>query len=1058
MCVQELDVDQHGYAGTEGLFPTEIQRGSQAELEETYLPEIEQGLIGHENMMKEFISTEAQKELEETYLQEIDSQLEYKGSMNLLPSTEFQEYNQTELEGTSLKHQEDLHSYEGTIQLTHTKIKNAQTDTEETCIQEMDEEDKEGHEAGIKEIQEQIQTVLKARFEDLDYDIVVSEAGEIKQIKGTTEASKDFKISRSEEFLKMQQKPYHDIQPTRPCLLDTAQHVTVSSPKSAYQSDSLETSSVKECFSSQKSPDSIDPSPSKDFQHPDFLESCPTEPTHGSQSLDQTCHSSEDLQICQFTSDLPANIESEKRSEITFQKDVEGSPDSKCLSMSLKPYSASSNGGEREEAIESSLEKCIPEEMMFEMAEKIKIFDEIEKEDELRKMFDSSGSALFLVKESVSDDPDKSRTPIGLDASSYSETEETHGFFVPIKPFSSQPIDDDDVEKDDLDMCAISKKQITPEEEMFKIAAKIKVFQEIENNGKKLALTLQDKDELPLSPSDHEQEEAKYQKGSLESSQVPPSPLESEVCNDPELSKLPQELCGQAISENQASEFMENGAEHKDVASIDEPPQIDIDRKEDSHVDLSPLCLIKTAGVGENILVTSENDGESDCVIAEETPHQSDEDRSIERILRDNVLSVSDSAEPQEEQKPGMCIYIEEHREQSEVSVQGSVQGDLVPWNDKLEDDESFCSQSEAEEKKVLALVSESQSTSETATGRTPTEDGTPDPFMFQEGKLFEMTRGGAIDMSKRSMEEEQDAFIFFSLREEEAEEAPSEQMSEESGILSSSQELTTTEEHSLRKVSAEDVYQPQDLEHCSSKTDPGSTRGKDPDSVSPIITMDTATSTVTRSIYSEQDQESSDSSTEEEQHSVIEIPIPTLEMISLPSILGTCFTQSLISTKESSAEAESKKMKSKIPVKSASFEQILGKGDSTEQSQRPKSETDVGFSDLLTTNIEVSSAKPKPTASRLHVPVEQMVFSSPQVLVAYPQQFEDMCKQGSTDEKDFAKGFLDSEGDSRPLPGVRPFSVGEDVFETRPNWEDCVETQMQRISDSSSPDQSYKD
>ncbi|XP_068508993.1 ankyrin-3 [Syngnathus scovelli] len=51
---------------------------------------------------------------------------------------------------------------------------------------------------------------------------------------------------------------------------------------------------------------------------------------------------------------------------------------------------------------------------------------------------------------------------------------------------------------------------------------------------------------------------------------------------------------------------------------------------------------------------------------------------------------------------------------------------------------------------------------------KTPTEESTPtsepNPFLFQEGKLFEMTRSGAIDMTKRSCQEDGGAFAFFQI------------------------------------------------------------------------------------------------------------------------------------------------------------------------------------------------------------------------------------------------------------------------------------------------------
>ncbi|XP_051274541.1 ankyrin-3 isoform X13 [Dicentrarchus labrax] len=70
-------------------------------------------------------------------------------------------------------------------------------------------------------------------------------------------------------------------------------------------------------------------------------------------------------------------------------------------------------------------------------------------------------------------------------------------------------------------------------------------------------------------------------------------------------------------------------------------------------------------------------------------------------------------------------------------------------------------------EPKPFGLAAEDQSqatTPDTTPARTPTDDSTPtsepNPFPFHEGKMFEMTRSGAIDMSKRDMVEERLQFF----------------------------------------------------------------------------------------------------------------------------------------------------------------------------------------------------------------------------------------------------------------------------------------------------------
>ncbi|XP_068610532.1 ankyrin-3-like [Brachionichthys hirsutus] len=95
---------------------------------------------------------------------------------------------------------------------------------------------------------------------------------------------------------------------------------------------------------------------------------------------------------------------------------------------------------------------------------------------------------------------------------------------------------------------------------------------------------------------------------------------------------------------------------------------------------------------------------------------------------------------------------------------------DFDPWPSKAGDDEVVDMRgtpgSNGEPKPFgLAVDDQSQATTPDSTpARTPTDDSTPtsepNPFPFHEGKMFEMTRSGAIDMSKRDMVEERLQFF----------------------------------------------------------------------------------------------------------------------------------------------------------------------------------------------------------------------------------------------------------------------------------------------------------
>ncbi|XP_053548224.1 ankyrin-3 isoform X4 [Bombina bombina] len=92
---------------------------------------------------------------------------------------------------------------------------------------------------------------------------------------------------------------------------------------------------------------------------------------------------------------------------------------------------------------------------------------------------------------------------------------------------------------------------------------------------------------------------------------------------------------------------------------------------------------------------------------------------------------------------------------------------DFDPWSSKAGDDDVFETKSKDEESKPFSLAVEDRSqatTPDTTPARTPTDESTPtsepNPFPFHEGKMFEMTRSGAIDMSKRDFVEERLQFF----------------------------------------------------------------------------------------------------------------------------------------------------------------------------------------------------------------------------------------------------------------------------------------------------------
>ncbi|NWX50300.1 ANK2 protein, partial [Steatornis caripensis] len=314
-------------------------------------------------------------------------------------------------------------------------------------------------------------------------------------------------------------------------------------------------------------------------------------------------------------------------------------------------------------------------------------------------------------------------------------------------------------------------------------------------------------------------------------------------------------------------------------------------------------------------------------------------------------------------------------------------------WSEIREDDEAFEARVKEEEQKIFGLMVDRRSqgtTPDTTPARTPTEEGTPlseqNPFLFQEGKLFEMTRSGAIDMTKRSYPD--DSFHFFQVGQQPQEEVSlSEEGKEaaegESSKLRSSPDPISPSESEDVDIQEKDTLKyslpgsepsdkPEEMmgegvsigttkadlksripikmgisasskspkkETAASEAEPLSGTEKDmvdgsevPCPISPeqsVVQDELDFSKITRVVCSEQGDESPDSSPEE-QRSVIEIPTALMERV--PSC----------------------ESKSKIPVRTA-----CAASQSSQQLENESLPTD-GFLDSSQCEGKDDQAKPK--------------------------------------------------------------------------------------------------
>ncbi|KAL6059661.1 hypothetical protein STEG23_037126, partial [Scotinomys teguina] len=516
---------------------------------------------------------------------------------------------------------------------------------------------------------------------------------------------------------------------------------------------------------------------------------------------------------------------------------------------------------------------------------------------------------------------------------------------------------------------------------------------------------------------------------------------------------------------------------------------------------------------------------------------------------------------------------------------------DSDSWSEIREDDEAFEARVKEEEQKIFGLMVDRQSqgtTPDTTPARTPTEEGTPtseqNPFLFQEGKLFEMTRSGAIDMTKRSYADE--SLHFFQIGQESNEETVSKDLKEgttgaelpqlentnESLELSESQEAVDDEGELLPDDVSEEIEElavsdnnldsqvtvsastetptreavstaVEDLPTVQlSDTSPPRTVKQTPCPAFPQPAVQLDFNTVTRSVHSNRDDESPDSSPEE-QKSVIEIPTAPMENVpsaeSRPQIpvrtLPTsgpvppsaedesAFSDEFPSGMDEESKDDEAKPKSKIPIKAPTqrTEWQLSYPDTSLQKTaapqgqgtlsrapdgRSKSESDASPLDAKTkcpvkarsyietetesreraegfdSESEEGATKPKLFASRLPVKSRSTPSSSRTGMSPTKESREhffdlyrnsiEFFEEISDEASKLVDRLTQSEREQEPpsddesssalevsvienLPPVETeHSVPEDIFDTRPIWDESIETMIERIPDENGHDQ----
>ncbi|XP_058637263.1 ankyrin-2b isoform X20 [Onychostoma macrolepis] len=929
--------------------------------------------------------------------------------------------------------------------------------------------------------------------------------------------------------------------------------------------DSLEGSPLMEDNSSHKTPDSIEPSPTKESPCRDSLESSPIE--------------------MKTNPTFPPTVEqpSVTTGPLTSSKAPEIPPDS-LRSRMLKEQEGNADD-----------DSC-----------------------EQTSLMTSSGKSPLS--------PD---TPSSEEVS-YEVNPKTPDPMVLIVPFKPSVIPEETVEDDEL-KCGLTQRKITPEEEMFKMAAKIKTFDEMEQDAKDKKDNRKDSESSQtLVASDAGDDSfklfelaSKHETSSVDdvgfselkqASEIarsvepiikvqPPSPFPAGIHKSPQTSDdIQQTMAHSAASSAESAMRRPQSVSEKHTIKPHLQESHSEKFKDKDYVDSELVQLNKTASNSKNITDEQKEQslkrskGNQEIYSHEQQKeagnyqnvdyksHSQEESNVTDEIKGDYMRNAGTSyvdicsgsldtdtipiiiGQTKETFKPEICIYDDTEEDDAEeeppkTESRGvTAKAETDAWNSVREDDDAFAARVKEEEQKILGLAVDRHSqgaTPDTTPARTPTEEGTPtseqNPFLFQEGKLFEMTRSGAIDMTKRSYEEE--GFAFYQIEQpivegiaEEEGNAPvsaSNDAENEIGCNLSLQIKAEEDEDLLKEATDLSVHSPagdnlatatksdfsksktpiklddsastktleKDQTMLEVKSDKVMSEGhlvSDPGSSDTVITnIQTAVSTVTRSVHSQQDQESSDSSPED-QHSVIEqtkTPEKTESQSKPVSKSYTAASLSSTARKDMSTSKEEEKPKSRIPVKASSLRSECVELAKDKKSKLPikpqsrrKSETDTSpsISSSLTKSSKAksfcesdSTKKPakkdqnRPTStdlssttktlpSRLPVrgkPGQPVQTSTPakqkkgrptdtnkQSIAFFEEISQEAAKvveslaQAEKDKQE-AAALSDDESstinasviESEPFIDMQ-MPFPEDSLVIRPRWDNPVETQMERI------------
>ena len=590
----------------------------------------------------------------------------------------------------------------------------------------------------------------------------------------------------------------------------------------------------------------------------------------------------------------------------------------------------------------------------------------------------------------------------------------------------------------------VTRRQFTPEEEMFKMASKIKTFEEMEL-------------ETTLTVGDH----------SLESSTL----LETEredVVEHRDLQQFSEEKQAEVSTEYTTESTPEENIFISSSITMQESPLRTQPSISEMQLNPSSRGLQQYESSGEEDEHSAEHDAELASVDGLSSTCVAYNLEEGEKVCTNNIETAAKKSFLENQSDQGYDQHKPVPWSQSQGKKEEEVQYDGAAINARVE----------AEGDPMLILAEERKTPD--SPGCTPHEDGAPNPFQFQEGKLFEMTRGGAVDMTSRSCEGAEYSFFhiehpvdgFLSVMAEDyytfSEDTPESQSATDTvpvpkcrTSIKTMVEMSESKHLPLETINASidvELESPPALESLTEVQSEDVNPKTSLDYLdSTIADLRSATSTVTRSVYSEQSPDSSDEDEDEEQSSVIEMPSTNTK------------AESDIPANVLNKEDNKSKMPVKVPLMSSfdgqrgcNVEKLANEKCRTRSEADNATDKDYKKEKRSNSDNNYEASSPSIKAKQeseghsfdqsLEVNKEQ-IFVPGMASVSSSVDTEDMNSVGnkSPDSVIFrydSPSLQSSNPGAKLLPGMQTPSATEDVFESRPVWDDTVETQMQRLGD----------